>query len=347
MKQRYTINFFLSDPEFVRWVRNPDNGSTQFWNSFAEQHPESRSQMLKAIELIRTLNLKRENPAETFKQETLNDIVSRVSVSNNKKIEKNRSHFVHTLWRYAAVLLITIGTVYAVIQLFPTENLETGDNGSISNNFIKEAPPGAKIRTRLPDGTLVWINAGSRLEYFEDTLSNTRNVQLSGEAFFEVVKNPLKPFIVKTPSLAVEALGTSFNVREYSGGNDPEVSLLTGKVAVTKLEGERAYMQLVPGEKAIISADRDLKREEFDYIQDVGWKEGILAFKDADFEHVKNELERWYGVEIKISGKSLSEGWHVDGQFEDQSLERVLTHLSYAKGFDFEINGKYVYLTSK
>ena len=346
MKHNYTIDFFLHDPEFIRWVKNPDDGSTQFWNSFVEKHPESKSQMLKAIELIRTLNIMRESPTEAFKREILNDIVSSISVPNNKKIEKNRRHFINALWRYAAALLITAGTIYAVIQLLPTGNFQTVDNGSKSNNFIKEAPLGAKIRTKLPDGSMVWINSGSQLKYFDDTLTNTRNVQLSGEAFFEVVKNPLKPFIVRTQSISVEALGTSFNVREYKAGKDPEVALLTGKVAVTKLEGHDALMELLPGEKAVISS-RDLTRENFDYIQDIGWKEGILAFKDAGFDHVKKELERWYGVEIKTLDEDAFEGWHVEGRFENQSLERVLTHLSYAKGFNFEIDGKEVLLTSK
>jgi len=350
MTNLYTIEYFLKDPEFIRWVRNPDSDSSAFWYSFAKQHPETRQKMARAAEIIRALKVSHDYPDEAFKEEVLNNIISEIGASAlklHKSKGKHRSIF-KTMWQYAAVFLIAFGIVYAVYHYYSSGERIVTQNHVASHNFIKESSLGTKIQTKLPDGTRIWLNSGSRIEYYEDSLHNTRNVMLEGEVFFEVFKNPSKPFIVKTHAITVEALGTSFNVRAYKDRLHLEVALLTGKVIVSKLKETHYPLELHPGEKAVIDNSIDeITKQSFDYVQDFGWMEGILFFDHADFEMVKEKLERWYGVRIIVSDEEIFSNWKVDGQFENQSLEMVLTHLSYTKDFDFLIIGKEVYLKKK
>jgi ferric-dicitrate binding protein FerR (iron transport regulator) len=248
--------------------------------------------------------------------------------------------------KYAAVLFTVLVSVF-VLQHFLDKNIPSDPVISqVPEEFVKEAPFGKKVQTKLPDGTDVWINSGSRLTYSENKVLHTRNVMLEGEAFFDVTKDASRPFVVKTQFVTVKALGTSFNVRAYKNTLKSEVTLLTGKVAVAKLKDTLSIIELFPGEKAVID-DRfnaKLKKQTYDYISDFGWKEGILTFQNADFQMVKEKLEKWYGVNIHVSDMKKFCNWNVDGQYDNQSLELVLTHISYTKNFEFRIKEKEVYI---
>ena len=342
MSKKYTLEDFLRDPEFVRWARNPDKESSEFWNSFANTHPESKADLLKARELLSALRLSHDDVPPDARQEVLENIVRKINENALNKQAQSQQNWWSTLLRVAAVFTITLGGLYAFYQINKTGNQEDAVQPPM---LVKEAPFGRKLQTQLPDGTVAWLNAGSRLTYTESKSPVSRMVTLSGEAFFDVAKDAAKPFIVNAGSLSVKAIGTSFNVRAYDTDTLAEVALITGKVAVENLSRKYQGIELIPGEKAVLQENKiTLDKLPFDYLYEVGWKEGILVFDHADFEEVQKKLERWYGVRIHPQDHELTQGWDMSGRYHDQSLEMVLRHLAYTKNFDFTIKGEDVYI---
>ncbi|MFW5761424.1 MAG: FecR family protein [Cyclobacteriaceae bacterium] len=340
MNKSYSIDFFLNDPEFIKWVHNPDNESSAYWTTIALQDTESKKAMLKAIGIIRAMKIKKEKPEDSYKQEILNNIVAKIGTDPKIKSGNKIRYIIPIIVKVAAVFLILISSVYIFYQLTSSASQESKSSVVVQNAFLKETAKGTRIQTRLPDGSIVWLNAESQIRYYFDTLSQTRYVHLTGEAFFDVVSEPSKPFIVKTGDISVKAIGTSFNVNTFSNS---EVCLLSGVVLVSSNSQAMSSLELSPGEKAFISGSK-IKKDEVDYLHDLGWKEGILSFKQADFYEVKEKLERWYGVNIHYTNDELVKNWEVDGKFENLSLEMTLQHFSFTKQFEFRIEENEVYI---
>lgn len=344
MKKKYEVEDFLKDPEFVKWVRDPDKESSEFWNSFVNGHPGSKAAMLKARELIKVLKLPGTPPPAEVRQEILEKIVHKINENELGKPSRERHRHKYIWWRTAAALVLLTGATYIFYHYggFGNQSNINTENKA----FTRESPSGVKVQTRLPDGSMAWLNADSKLVYKESAADSTRLVELRGEALFEVKENPTRPFIVKAGSWSVKALGTSFNVRNYETETNPVVALLSGKVLVANRSDKDIALQLLPGEKAVMhNQTRQLEKQPFDPVYEVGWKDGILVFEHANFEQVRIKLERWYGVKIHAPGGDFTLNWEIDGRYHDQSLERVLRHLSYTKAFEFEIKNNEVFLT--
>ena len=344
MKRKYDAEEFLKDPEFIRWVRNPDNELSEFWNTFANSHPGSRPAMLKAREMMKALKLSGEGAPPGARQEILGNIVRQINENQLGRPTHYRGGQKRIWWRVAAAVVLLTGVAYTFYEYGSfSGRYHTGPDAKV---FTRESPPGVKIQTRLPDGSSVWLNADTRLVYKGNTADSTRLVELSGEAFFEVKEDASRPFIVKTGAWTVKALGTSFNVKAYKTGTNPVVALLTGKVLVQGLIDKTAGFQLLPGERlTMYDNGRQPVKQAFNPIHEIGWKDGILIFDRADFEQVKTKLERWYGVTVHVPSGDFTLNWEIDGQYHNQSLERILRHLSYTKAFEFDIKNNEVFLT--
>jgi transmembrane sensor len=151
-------------------------------------------------------------------------------------------------------------------------------------------PKGGQYKLTLADGTKVWLNAASSIRYPTSFEGNTREVSITGEAYFEVTKNKSKPFIVKTAADEITVLGTSFNVNSYPDENAVKTSLLEGSVKIGKkvLKPGDAYLN-----GKIILTDTE---------QDVAWKNGLFNFNNQDIRAVARQLARWYDLEVYFEG---------------------------------------------
>ena len=240
--------------------------------------------------------------------------------------------------RIAAVLLIVSSLTLVAYQFMFQETSQ--EKTIVVNTITKEAPLGRKITTMLPDGTIVILNAGSNIIFPDQFKGDTREVTLSGEAFFEVSHNPEKPFMVRTNNLLTTALGTSFNVNAYKDQGE-EITLLTGKVSIKKIDGMDHVEFLEPGEK-IEFKNGSLNKYFGVSLDQVKWKDGFLVFNQTPFKEGIQELERWYGVTIEV--QNFPTGMHKDftGIFENENLQSVLESLGYAAGFDYIIGDKSV-----
>lgn len=210
----------------------------------------------------------------------------------------------------------------------------------------KHTERGQKLSFHLEDGTRVQLNSNSRILYPAIFDSLERNVVLEGEAFFEVSKDADRPFKVITGSFVTTALGTSFNINAFKDKKNIEVALVSGKVSVgsTVKSIDSDALILSPGEMAtVVKGSNTMSKASFDFKEKIAWKDGILFFKDADYEEITQRLENWYAVDITSNRQPGN--WKFNVTFEkNATLENILISLQFAYDFEYVINGKDVNL---
>ncbi|GAE20296.1 putative anti-sigma factor [Bacteroides pyogenes DSM 20611 = JCM 6294] len=173
-------------------------------------------------------------------------------------------------------------------------------------------PQGQRVSLTLADGTHVWLNAMTRMEYPQSfRASDKRMVRIDGEAYFEVSRNPKKPFVVCTDKGNVEVLGTKFYVDAYNRTNRFETSLVEGSVKVSTPTSE---LMLHPNDKAVMLADGSLIREKITDMDVYRWKEGLYCFKDLPFSEVLKQFEVYYDVRFAFS-KRMKHNPVISGKF--------------------------------
>lgn len=239
-----------------------------------------------------------------------------------------------------AIVLMSLATVYFFLS-------KGTDNQSSAEYLYKENSAGRKSTLYLNDGTVVHLNSASSIRYPEVFSDTSRVVYLKGEAYFEVARDPAKPFSVISANVRTTALGTSFNVKAYDDSNDIEVSLVEGKVRVseeTATDGDRHY-ELSPGQRIAYSREKTqfTSVDFFDPKETLAWKDGVIFFKKADFGTIKKELERWFGCEIVVpSGQYPAMSY--TGEFHNQNLENILQSIGFVNNFNFRMEDKKVFI---
>ena len=276
------------------------------------------------------------------------------------------------LMAYAAVLLgiSAMGwLVYRVSQPGFTSEHMPARASEVSSK------PGARTKLVLPDGTQVWLNSGSRLNYQKDFNAHFREVELEGEAFFDVVKDAAHPFIVHTSGIDVKVLGTVFNVKSYLQDETIEATLLRGIIEVTRKDNPNGpKVILKPNEKLIFS--KQLSTLSLDgstakpaYTKqltvkpeisvtsipknipdsektETAWVYNRLVFDGDSFQELAVKLERWYNVKITISNKDLLR-YRFKGAFENETVNEALDALRLTAEFSYKINNNEINLFKK
>ncbi|MBB5441268.1 hypothetical protein HDC92_004975 [Pedobacter sp. AK017] len=194
-----------------------------------------------------------------------------------------------------------------------------------------QTPRGGTYQLRLVDGTKVWLNADSKLEFASNFGENRqRIIKLNGEAYFEVVKDKHHPFIVRSGVQEVEVLGTHFNVNAYTDEKAIKTTLLEGSVRLhTTGQGTTANRVLKPGEQATFAGNK-ISVAQADTESVMGWKEGLFIFHDADVPTVMRQLSRWYDIEVEYSG-AIPKDLFTGGISRESNLSTVLKMLELIK----------------
>ena len=256
-------------------------------------------------------------------------------VESQKEIQSTsrRGFSLSALWRYAAVVAIIIAV--GCISYWQGEVNVKDTFADIS----VEAPLGSKTKLYLPDGTLVWLNAGSRMTYSQGFGVDNRKVELEGEGYFEVKRNEKIPFFVKTKDLQLQVLGTKFNFRDYPEDHEVVVSLLEGRVALNNLLKSEKETYLVPNERAVLDKSNGLMKVESVTASNASqWTDGYLFFDEELLPDIVKELERSYNVNIHIANDSLNK-FRFYGNFvrREQSIQEVLDALASTEKIQYKI----------
>jgi hypothetical protein len=216
--------------------------------------------------------------------------------------------------------------------------------GGASNNTLI-TPNGGQYRVQLADGTKVWLNAASSLQYPASFNGDDRTVTLSGEAYFEIAEDAARPFFVKVGSMTVQVLGTHFNINAYNEEKLFTTTLVQGAVRV--VSGSQR-MTLAPGEQSTLEQQSGRLQRAAGEVEDaIAWKNGIFTFKNDELEAVMRDISRWYDVEV-VYENGLDENIHVSGAMRRQEyLTQSLKILELTADVHFEINGRKVTVSRK
>ena len=258
--------------------------------------------------------------------------------SEQTSIKKKTPHLLRRCMYAAAVVALVLisGTIAYQSGKMEIQNKLT--------QIIVEAPLGSKTKLFLPDGTLVWLNAGSTLSYAQNFGVNDRHLNLSGEGYFEVTKNKELPFEVCTHDLRVKVLGTKFNFRNYEDDIEAEVCLLEGKVA---LSTDQKDIELNPDQRALLDKKTgELSVSDTEAAYSNEWTNDFLYFDEKLLPDITKKLERSYNVKITIADDTLRT-FRFFGKFrrKEQNIREVMDMLSSTEKMTYTMNGKNIVIT--
>jgi len=247
----------------------------------------------------------------------------------------HRLYLTRTFAAAAAVVLLCLSVWTAYLYMQPAT--------------IQTVSTLAETRTvRLPDGTSVTLNHYSSLSYPERFKSDDREVELSGEAYFEVSKDSKHPFIVQTETIDVQVLGTHFNVDAYRNNPEVKTTLLTGSVAVSN-KSNSVRMILKPNEIAIYNkVGNKLTRQVTKNAKDeISWRDGEFIFDNLPLGEIARELSNSFDTPIHIADTSL-QSYRISARFRNgEDLETILSVLHHAGYFNYSQNNKQIVITTK
>ncbi len=252
--------------------------------------------------------------------------------------QKTKKDFVYYWQKAAAILLLPV--LIASAYLYQTSKDKT--NFTIVNTSTETVttPYGARTSLTLPDGSVVWLNAGSEISY-PHKFTNIREVNLKGEMYLEVTKNNT-PFIVKTQYGNVKVLGTKFDVCAYNK-EEFTTTLLEGSVVITGKKPDNELVKLEPGYQAILRNGK-YEKNKVEVDQIIAWKDGRMEFRREPFELVAKKLERWFNVTIELKGEKIKELWYT-GTIEMESFSEVLELIKNTTPIEYSFNSKTRILT--
>ena len=351
----YSPDDFISDDSFIQWVKYPTEGSDGFWKAFMAENPGKQQEIEEAIRFIKLFEDQPVGlpPEKLLRlQQQINDRLDvPVSASTVHQIVTSRSKTTR-LYAYAAVIILALLAFASwwVINPQSSDGLVKSvvlpkDRGPLSHRQEHVIPKGERSLITLEDGTQVWINADSKLEYSHDFLKGlTRDVYLQGEAYFDVTSDKSRPFIVHVQGVEIKVLGTSFNVKGYHDEHTIETTLVHGKISlsgassdnVTLAANQRAVFQT---EKKRLLVENNVQTENY-----TSWRKGVLVFDDQPLYEILPILERTFNVTIHTD-QARSLDCRFTATINNMSLDEVLELFGTSDTIGYTIYANEVYIT--
>ena len=244
----------------------------------------------------------RENKQPVAQQPAQVPLVADVPPGGNKAVLTLGDGTVITLDSSGNGVLAQQGNMKIIKQANGQLAYEQAGQGQAEILFnTMRTPRGGEYRLTLPDGSRVWLNAASSVTYPTSFTGESRDVSITGEAYFEVARQAGKPFRVKAGDMTVEVLGTHFNINAYTGEKAVKTTLLEGAVKIAAA-GKEALLK--PGQQAGLHGNGSLNvKDNVDLDEVVAWKNGLFQFNDADMPAVMRQLENWYDVKVIYEGE--------------------------------------------
>jgi len=276
---------------------------------------------------------------------TLMQPSSEISYQGQGKVRRLSSR-----WWMAAAAILILGV--AGVMLYPRGNVRVATDPGPAPDKEIATRFGTRSFLELPDGSKLWLNAGSKVRYADGFTNGRRELTLTGEAFFDVKHDPEHPFIIHTGKLDVKVLGTSFNVKAYPNDSTMETTLIKGKVEIDFKDDQRSNIVLQPNEKVVIPVKRSpavhvtenevMRRTvtpdpTYRTLIETSWVEDKLVFRNETFSDVAMRLERWYNIHFSFEDQRFMQD-RLTGYFKDQPIKNVMDALQISLGFRYRID---------
>lgn len=340
--QYYTYKDFLADSYFRQWIKQPDEASTLYWQTFLAEHPEHSASIAQAADVLRSLAAATEQLAEPVTKAEQDAawlaIRQRIGADGQTNPLLNRNQ---PLWGWlyvAASVCLIAGLSWWGLRVNKEQAIQQAPV-ALESRYVKQKNTGSKpLLVNLPDGSSVILQTNSQLTYERAFDKAQRTVYLQGEAFFEVAKNRQRPFLVHANELWTKVLGTSFNIRAYANDKDVTVTVRSGRVAVFTLKEARKQNINSPSlEGTVLNPNQQIvfARHEERLISPKRITPMILArkvpaFSPASFvfeatpvSTVFTELEKVYGVRIAYDKAALG-NCRLTADLTDETLTNKL-----------------------
>lgn len=283
---------------------------------------------------------------DRLKDLMLDRINSRIDFSKKETTKKSKIRpLIYWASGIAAALLIFFGL--SLYQKGRTNNVAAANQKIIEAKvYVLENQGGTLYERKLEDGTVIWLSPGARVEFPDHFAENTREVTMVGKVFFEVAKNPKRPFIIYAGGVTTKVLGTSFLVNAEKGKNT-EVSVVTGKVAVSVDEKAEENILLLPKQKGVFNAtDNQLKKESLPEKSEVQmWEKPKLSFDNVKVGEVVNVLAANFNVVINTNDEIKS--CRLKADFNNQNLANILDMLCKSIDANYKIEGNNISINGR
>jgi ferric-dicitrate binding protein FerR (iron transport regulator) len=263
-------------------------------------------------------------------------------IRNNTGLNLSPKRWLNIAVQVAAVLVLSI--IFSGVYTYMTNERTSqifSNAASLPVYHEIKAAFGTQAKIELADGTVVFLNSGSKLR-FPQTFDHQeqRKVLLDGEGYFSVTKDPTQPFVVQVNKLNIKVLGTTFNVEAYNDNTSVNIALVEGSVLLQEQSerGNKDLMILSPNQVANLNKSDNVisKMDVADLYKYTAWINGRIVFYNDPIQTVVNKLAKWYNVDITIADKRL-ENYRFTGTFIDESLEQILNILSLTSPMTFDI----------
>ncbi len=266
-----------------------------------------------------------------------NQMKARIQSEGVAPVVKMVSQKVFMLWKSAAVIALLLATTFMVLFI---KDMMIPDTRMVK--FI--APKGEKSKVVLADGTLVWLNSGSELNYYLDNKNSIRKVDLSGEGYFNVSKDKKHPFIVHTNTFDVKVYGTQFNVSAYDNDILQSTTLKEGSISILNHTTGKELM-VKPGEQATFNQKTNIIKIDKVRVGDyLSWMDNKLRFDNSSFSEMVKKLERWYDVKIILDDELLYKERYTM-TIKTESLREMLELISITTPIKYKIDEEKVFIT--
>lgn len=327
----YHVVDFITDESYLRYYYKENEEDIKFWTEWIILHPEKLDIVISANNYIDAFSV-RISESEFQKEQqrfayALNALSLDSDLCHNERPKPRR------LGRKLALTFIALGAIaYLVLQKSTPLQPE---KVAIIEKYV---PKGQLAKITLPDSSVVELNADSKLTYPSKFTGSSREVQLTGEAFFNVQQDPQHPFHVITNNLTITVLGTSFNLKCYPDKGQTKVALVTGRV---ELKNANETIELTPSEMGVLNmSDLSLRKTKFDINEEIGWRQGIVVFKNADFKEIADRFDKMYNIRlINLSHKTA---FRFNGSFTKISPEELVKSICLSKQLSFTTNGNVI-----
>ena len=275
------------------------------------------------------------------------EIPDKIVRNSSKKKEKHcKRRIIGCFLRYSAVACVAAVLAFMAGEKFIEKRTPVQQRvvlselpGEVKHTIYTEK--GVKSVVTLPDGSQVWMNSDTKLVFPDRFIGDTREVYLSGEAYFKVVHNPEVPMIVTTNrNFIVKVLGTEFNIRSYSNDDNAKTTLYKGSIEMYSRDRSSQYkfMARLSPCQSYVYRDRELPTvmARADTLANSAWKRGCLIFNSEPMEQVFKELERWHGVHFEVLDPRAY-NYQFNADFENTSLIQILESLKFCTDIDYAL----------
>ena len=266
-----------------------------------------------------------QNPDRYDVEKAIQQFIQKTTFLKEKAAWRNRAYL---LTRYAAILLLAI----MIPASYYFGKKSTGKSVALTTITC---PPGDKTSIILPDSSTVFLNSGSKLTFNNNFSNGERQVSLDGEAYFSVRKDPQNPFRVKTATIAIEVLGTEFNLKAYADEPTTSTTLVSGSLKVT---GNNKSTKIKPRQKLVF--DKETRQMNIQQLADLSpeteWKDGRLVFRNQSLGELEHKLERWFDVELEFADEQVKSR-RFTGTLERESILEVIAYFGRSKYVAYRI----------